>query len=1000
MAANCATQRFCILLAVAVGVFCASPLVVARTITVGRSGCDYTGVQQAVYAAEYGDTVLVEPGSYYGTVKMNEGITLRASDDGEVRLYSDYSPVIMADDVSAGRISGFVLDYTGENGNSAVWLSNADVEIDRCTIRGATYSGIHVEGRSSPTVAVNTITGNDGNGVYIAGSSMGQFSDNDISGNTASGIYIRDGADPMIFDNIIHSNGENGILSCGTSTGELAWNQISGNGRKGIYVLENATSVIDSNTIFDNAQEGISVVGTSEATVSGNDIHDNEWAGVFAGGTANLLLHDNEIYRNHEAVCIGDEAESSITNNVLYENQNWGILARNDSSIHVEANTIRGNVTHGISAIDSVAGDLSGNQILDNGQRGVDVTGTARLNIRDNTISGNGREGIGVVRISRFPQGSGRMEVRGNDIFNHPHAGIFLGDRSDLLIARNSIHGNFEGICVSDEVEVDIESNTIYENHDSGVEIREDAIGVFSGNTIRDNDKCGIFASGAASGEIDTNLIEENDYAGVHLTEAANFLIQGNEISGNAYEGVCIAGSTQRTVSSNEITENGFAGIFVGETAGAILADNTLIGNRHEGICAAGQSTTTIRGNSISANSYVGIRTQDSAVGIIEGNTVFGNAEHGIFAIGSSSGEIRVNTIRDNILDGISIQDDASFVLEDNAIAGNGNASVTIRGHTSPEIAPVVYPSVLRSNPSGTQITIRFHDADGDVCRARIEVLEGSLEDSAVDLTELADADQVTGVTDGEFELPLAVTEPGGYRLQVTLIDEMELESAPAEFAFQAVLPNPPEVLGISVLQMTDLPTEVTGTVRFADLDADLAQARFDVLAGVLADFTLDLTQSPHAEQVVDVSEGEFLFGFVPLEAGVYTLQLTLVDATGLESEPYEFSFEAYMPTPPVVNRVTFTASVGLGETQNGLVRFEDLGGDIVEARFEAIEGNALTIEIEPGFSFDPDVDGETAGAFRFSVRVTEPQSVVLTLTLIDAAGLRSNPYEFAFDVR
>jgi len=188
-------------------------------------------------------------------------------------------------------------------------------------------------------------------------------------------------------------------------------------------------------------------------------------------------------------------------------------------------------------------------------------------------------------------------------------------------------------------------------------------------------------------------------------------------------------------------------------------------------------------------------------------------------------------------------------------------------------------------------------------------------------------------------------------------------------------------------------------SIWFSDPDSDIIQARFSILEGPLADFTLDLTQPPYAEQVVDQAEGEFSFEIVPPEAGSYRIQLTLVDAAGLESEPFEFSFEAYTPTAPVVERVMFPTPIEVGDDQNGLARFEDAEGDIVEARFEVIEGDLSTIEIDPGLSFDPEVEGETDGAFRFTVHVIQAQTVTLRLTLVDAADLESNPYEFTFAV-
>ena len=80
-------------------------------------------------------------------------------------------------------------------------------------------------------------------------------------------------------------------------------------------------------------------------------------------------------------------------------------------------------------------------------------------------------------------------------------------------------------------------------------------------------------------------------------------------------------------------------------------------------------------------------------------------------------------------------------------------------------------------------------------------------------------------------------------------------------------------------------------------------------------------------------------------------------------------------------------------------MKFEDPEGDIAKAEFEVLEGDPATIELKPALSFDPGIKGRTRGSFRFSVVVHEAQTVTLRLTLLDATGLRSEPYESTFQV-
>lgn len=148
------------------------------------------------------------------------------------------------------------------------------------------------------------------------------------------------------------------------------------------------------------------------------------------------------------------------------------------------------------------------------------------------------------------------------------------------------------------------------------------------------------------------------------------------------------------------------------------------------------------------------------------------------------------------------------------------------------------------------------------------------------------------------------------------------------------------------------------------------------------------------------LTEGAFTFEVGVDESCTCRLQVTLIDGAGLESDPVDFLFDVASPTAPSVTQVVLPATIGRNQAQHGIVRFEDSGGDIVEARFEALGGDPSAVEIQPGMSFDPGVHGQTDGTFRFTISSSAAQTVTLRLTLADAAGLESDPYEFTFEVQ
>jgi len=214
-----------------------------------------------------------------------------------------------------------------------------------------------------------------------------------------------------------------------------------------------------------------------------------------------------------------------------------------------------------------------------------------------------------------------------------------------------------------------------------------------------------------------------------------------------------------------------------------------------------------------------------------------------------------------------------------------------------------------------------------------------------------------------------------------------------------ASIPAPPQIVSLEFPGSVWTGGEAKGTISFHDPDGDIAQARFEVLEGQLEGFTLDLTRAPYAESVRGKPCGSFAFTLKVDQLGGYRIRVVLVDAAGLESEPYESSFRARTPTAPRILRVVFPRGIAIGEERNGLVKFEDPEGDIVSAEFEILEGDPASIEVKPALEFDPGVRGRTRGSFRFSVVVHKAQTVTLRLTLLDATGLRSEPYEFTFQV-
>ena len=97
-------------------------------------GKDYTNIQDAIDAANDGDTVFVYSGTYYENVNVSKPITLRGEDKNTTII--DGSAVDDVVYISANNviISGFTIQNSGRKGWQNHWDGGIDIRSRNCII--------------------------------------------------------------------------------------------------------------------------------------------------------------------------------------------------------------------------------------------------------------------------------------------------------------------------------------------------------------------------------------------------------------------------------------------------------------------------------------------------------------------------------------------------------------------------------------------------------------------------------------------------------------------------------------------------------------------------------------------------------------------------------------------------------------------------------------------------------------------------------------------------
>lgn len=304
--------------------------VAARTIHVPA---DYLTIQGAINAAQDGDTVIVNSGTYHENVVVDKAIVLKGVDTGSGLPVLDGRTMtaisIKADGVT---LQGFnvtnasLSDGLGGGWGEGILILSNDTVVNGITAYNNSYTGIRVCYANNTTLTGNTVS-NNLNGIYIDQSDYANVSGNTLTNNKGSGIYSF-GNHTTVSGNTVDYNGV-GVLLIGCKYGNVIGNNASKNVVGIGLILSNSTNIAGNTADYNKV--GYISIASKDDNISGNTFDDNELIGM----------------------CFNDSSSNAITGNTVQDNGNCGICLNNSTSNAFWLNRISRN---GVNANVSGAG--------------------------------------------------------------------------------------------------------------------------------------------------------------------------------------------------------------------------------------------------------------------------------------------------------------------------------------------------------------------------------------------------------------------------------------------------------------------------------------------------------------------------------------------------------------------------------------------------------------------------------------------------------------------
>jgi parallel beta-helix repeat protein len=351
------------------------------TLHVGLHPGEFVTIQAAVNAADSGDKIQVDPGTYQEQVTINKSIELEGHDD---------STMILA--------PANLVAPTAANPDAIVRVlgSRTNAEIEHFTIEGALGGtanllfGVRVDSNAFADIEHNHITNivDSSNPLLGVAIDVGNSSNSPGGGaNTAGSADIENNC----IDNyqragvVVNHSGSSAQIENNNITASSVFHADS---QTGVEVSDNASAEIENNCISGNTNNtdgsGILLFNAgSETEVENNEIANNDY-GIFGSKVTS---------RGDEDCHMDDNDGVSVTNNQILDNTFVGIEFDNSSGVSIDNNHLRGNgsgnvADGGIYLFQSTNNELSNNQSQSNNGSGIYIDGGSTGNsLRNNQFS-------------------------------------------------------------------------------------------------------------------------------------------------------------------------------------------------------------------------------------------------------------------------------------------------------------------------------------------------------------------------------------------------------------------------------------------------------------------------------------------------------------------------------------------------------------------------------------------------------------------------------------
>lgn len=296
----------------------------AATLTVGPAG-QFQSLQAAIDAADPGDKIQVQAGTYPGNLILNKQIILEGINRPAVQGTGTGSVIsVLADGCT---VKGFVIERSGGDltrEDSGILLKSNRNVIEDNELRDILY-GIYLYSSSGNTLRRNHIRGRP----YL-----------DV-GSRGAGLHLWDSPDNIIEDNSITEE-RDGIYVQSSNDNQTRRNRVT-NLRYGLHYMSSDRNVFEDN-LFANNIAGAAIMYSSKIELRRNAfIHNRGFSsfGILFQECNELIAEENFIVDNATGIFMEALRKTTFRHNTIANNDvAMQMFSNSDANVFTENNFI------------------------------------------------------------------------------------------------------------------------------------------------------------------------------------------------------------------------------------------------------------------------------------------------------------------------------------------------------------------------------------------------------------------------------------------------------------------------------------------------------------------------------------------------------------------------------------------------------------------------------------------------------------------------------------